>query len=268
MNLRASFLNGKAVIVDEGGEMVLSYPAQDEREAQIRCMSNADTRRDLTNKLNTLKLKLTWVPSDKMPPVPDPEPEEKKDVIYREVPVPISDMEAAISKLIDNLRTNDIKIEAEGERHKEEMKILNADQESIKQHLYDARDGKIYETVECKIVPDYEAGVKRVVRTDTGEVVEEVELTLEEKQLSMLPKEEVDSFPIQVPLKKTVKVEVTEGGEWKEISPKSLKQGDIFRIIKNGKPVNVDGKDMFITVSDAIYDKLLKNVTIDSRTKE
>lgn len=47
------------------------------------------------------------------------------------------------------------------------------------------RDGKELRRVECRLEPDYRAGVMRTIRNDTGDVEDDRALTAEERQMEV-----------------------------------------------------------------------------------
>ena len=68
---------------------------------------------------------------------------------------------------------------AAGAVQTKKLKQLRAEMETVSDHL---RSGTAPRTVMCRWVDDFEHGVKRLVRQDSGEVVEEATLSVEDLQ--------------------------------------------------------------------------------------
>jgi hypothetical protein len=191
MNLKACYSNGQSVIYKPSGEIVYTHPARDENEAEIISMSNQEVRRAILDKLDTITMRVQWVPGG--PDIDigaDTDKAGPADEIFRDVPVdfPPEDYKEKMNRLILDLEESDMAIETENIKHRDTMKELNKKQQDIKEMLYCARRGDIKTTVKCKIEMDYVESKKRVVRLDTGEILEEIEMTMEEKQLDAFQK--------------------------------------------------------------------------------
>jgi len=142
MNLKACFVKGKgkgsdgnAIIYEENGPVIYRAPAADANQARVLIMANAEVRKMLTEKYNTIKLKLDWtdvlpVEEAAVPVEPAPEP----------APGPVEPAERRLGELVDLLRESDDEIEAEMTQHKEIMKALKDKQEKIKKAMYESRD--------------------------------------------------------------------------------------------------------------------------------
>lgn len=63
-----------------------------------------------------------------------------------------------------------------------EIKKLDA---SINRAMTNLNQGFRNEPVECKVIIDYEKGIKTVTRLDTNEIIEEIELSDEDKQMHL-----------------------------------------------------------------------------------
>jgi len=191
MTLKAMFQNGKASIIDLDGNTVMQFDCKDEAEGLAIC-SNKETRQAILSKFNILSFRLEWS-----------EPKTEENPIIRDVEIKHTHFEEKIKGMIFDLEQSDEKISIEKNNHRLAMQDLTKQQEDIKSRLYKAQKGKIMEPVKCKVIMDYKSGMKQIVRTDTGEIIEEVELTTEELQTSVFP-EDKESLPPKPKRKKKV----------------------------------------------------------------
>jgi len=283
MTLKGCFIddwNGEptAIIYKEAGEIVFSAPAKDEREAQVRCMDNAETRKTLFEKLNVHKLpKIEWMGDEPDEVLFDPEQDKEKDpaakepaetpeeaapckaepeTIFRDVPVKMSAdaFEEKVKRLILDLEDVNMAIVAENEKHKNTKKELEGREEAIKDKLYDARRGNLKTTVECNVVMDYASGLKRIIRIDTGEILEEIEMTSAEKQIDALPETKEPAgeiIPLEIGPKSPNRFDVWDGQEWVESLVGKIKKGQKFRIFNKKERIKVAEKEEFVAVKNA-----------------
>jgi hypothetical protein len=107
---------------------------------------------------------------------PQFQPAGKTKVI--EVEVPETYTEAEIKRLVRSLQM--IKAEAglSAANYREQIK-------DAEKAVFEACNGKSYKPMECAVENDWEAGVRRYIRSDTGEVAKEEKIPWEERQLNM-----------------------------------------------------------------------------------
>ena len=294
MNLKACFHKKtmQAIIYNEDdGKVVMHSGVNDARQAQIYCMTNEDTRRKLTEKLNVISVKVAWLPDGTKAKLTWPdeteeakdkaeEPVKKKpaekvvkvtdDLLFMDLPIQLSpqDFEDLAKRLINDLEDSDAAIESEKVRHKEEMTELNKQQLNIKLRLYDVRRGNMLTRVECEVQFDYAGGIKRIIRTDTGEVVEERDLTKAEMQLDamegLIPQQEPGEIvPIRVSNDSDTRFDTHDGTEWVETAAAKIKKGQRVRIFTGVDPFDIDGKTEFMAVTKAKKDKASGMIHLD-----
>ena len=285
----------QAVIYKEDGEVVFHAGVEDAREAQVRCMTNTETRRVLTEKLKVISVKVEWLPKGPKGKLTWPEeteteqeaPEQEQTgatgseeeqtevqesdkVLFMDLPIQLSpqDFEDLAKRLINDLEDSDAAIESEKVRHKEEMTELNKQQLNIKLRLYDVRRGNMLTRVECEVQFDYAGGIKRIIRTDTGEVVEERDLTKAEMQLDamegLIPQQEPGEIvPIRVSNDSDTRFDTHDGTEWVETAAAKIKKGQRVRIFTGVDPFDIDGKTEFMAVTKAKKDKASGMIHLD-----
>jgi hypothetical protein len=96
---------------------------------------------------------------------------------------------------------------------------------AAKKRIYDMCNGKAYTHIECDVVNDWEAGERRYIRPDTGEIVKREEISMEERQLNMLP--ELDAAtPEQEEQVEEIAVESEENSD--AVEPSLEQQADEF----------------------------------------
>ena len=175
----------------------------------------------------------------------EPAKEEDEDdgdgTIYKEVKIEITDINKTVAGLIYDLELAQDKINAEKVAHSSLMKDLNADYDVAQKKLFQTRNGYSYTTVECEAVMDYEAGVKHITRKDTGEVLEDIDLTQAEIQLNALPveeaTEEVKPIEMQFAFDSSKQIDVLKEEEWIATTIAKLSKGDRFRMSEDGKKI-------------------------------
>lgn len=268
----------QAVIYSDTGEVVYSAGVNDAREAQTRCMTNQDTRRILTDKLNVISVKVEWLPDgpgkkliweNEEETLPQ---EEQNKITFLDLPVRLTpeQFEESAKKLILQLQDSDAAIEAEKVRHKEEMLELNKQQMNIKIRLYDVRQGNMLTRVECEIKRDFPNGTKTIIRKDTGEVVEELQMTQAEMQTEMEGMPEPthgDTIPISVSPESETCFDVFDGKEWVETPVAKIKKDQLIRMFKPSADrspefVEIEGKTEFMTQTKAKKAKKTGVITI------
>ena len=310
MNLKACFWTGtepedaRAVIYKEDGAVVFEAFAGTPQEAEIRCMQNRETRQLLLEKLNTLKINLTWVATsdvDLVFPEAQEEPEtgageqseaeveqeaaeapataESGDTVMVEVPLNLTpdEFKEQVGRLIIDLEKNEIETENEKVRHRNEIKRLDSDQQAIKDKLYEARRGAFKTHVAAKVVMDYGNSMVRIVREDTGEIVEEREMTMAEKQISAIPEDvpaaaeapkvsSEDLIPLKIQPDTDRIFELYDGFEWAVGDPTAIKKDTLFRIYDAQENiVDINGAEEFLAVKKARVAKKSGVISIDCK---
>lgn len=90
---------------------------------------------------------------------------------------------------LDSLRTSRTKLKEEEESTKARLKFLKAEADALEAKVWElrgiTRSGKELQPVECRWSVDQAAGVARLVRQDTGEVVRERALQASERQVKL-----------------------------------------------------------------------------------
>ncbi len=103
----------------------------------------------------------------------------KPHVVQRDLPCQLTDAEKA--ELSEEMATAELGIE----KLKGEVRELNSEKRGLQGHLnalaHALDDGAQDKSVECLWVEDMAKNVKRLIRQDTKEVVEESALTLEDR---------------------------------------------------------------------------------------
>jgi hypothetical protein len=95
-----------------------------------------------------------------------------------EVEVPETYTEAEIKRLVRSLQM--IKAEAglSAANYREQIK-------GAEKAVFEACNGKSYKPMECAVENDWEAGVRRYIRSDTGDIAKEEKIPWEERQLNI-----------------------------------------------------------------------------------
>lgn len=103
----------------------------------------------------------------------------KPHVVQRDLPCALSDAEKA--ELSEEMASAELSIE----KLKGEVQALNTEKRGLQGHLnalaHSLDDGAQDKSVECHWVEDMAKNVKRLVRQDTGDVVDESALTLDDR---------------------------------------------------------------------------------------
>jgi hypothetical protein len=97
-----------------------------------------------------------------------------------EVECDIQPSEQELRRLIRDMQNLELEANASAAEYREQIK-------AAKKRIYDMCNGKAYTHMECDVVNDWEAGERRYIRPDTGEVVKREEISMEERQLNLLP---------------------------------------------------------------------------------
>jgi len=97
-----------------------------------------------------------------------------------EVECDIQPSEQELRRLIRDMQNLELEANASAAEFREQIK-------AAKKRIYDMCNGKAYTSMECDVVNDWDAGERRYTRPDTGEVVKREEISMEERQLNMLP---------------------------------------------------------------------------------
>lgn len=87
-----------------------------------------------------------------------------------------------VAHAVEDLRWLDEEKHETARRHKERKEALV---NKLREAAEAIRTGKEERPVDCRVIRDMEKGVERTVRVDTGEVVRERTLTVEERQLAL-----------------------------------------------------------------------------------
>jgi len=110
---------------------------------------------------------------------------EGPEYIYRDLEVEVSTSEQKLRGLIADLEEAARLLDSETESWKMRKKDLEKSVNTAQQNLFNATSGRARTTIRCLVEKDFENDVKRIVRTDTMEVVETLPLRIEEKQTKL-----------------------------------------------------------------------------------
>jgi hypothetical protein len=95
-----------------------------------------------------------------------------------EVECPTTKSEDNIKRLVRDLQRIKAEALASAASYREDIK-------AAEKALFDECNGKSYTSMECKVENDWESGVRRYIRPDTGGVAKEEQIPYEERQLNM-----------------------------------------------------------------------------------
>jgi len=146
----------------------------------------------------------------------------------------------------------------------------------IQQLRKDIEERKMTSQVECEIVFHWTKGKKDIIRKDTGEKVETIEITDVDTQEKLnlechgqevtQPKKKIEEEKSAAPGKKgneiivpfeiindsNYTVEVKNEDHFVEIPFAGLVTGHLFRLIKDGKAIEIDGHNLFVAYEEPI----------------
>lgn len=199
---------------------------------------------------------------------------EGPEYIYRDLEVEVSTSEQKLRGLIADLEEAARLLDSETESWKMRKKDLEKSVNTAQQNLFNATSGRARTTIRCLVEKDFEADVKRIVRTDTMEVVETLPLRIEEKQTElplaeMKPAEPSSETPAPESEEKLLEIEsenaagdlrtvnaLDDQGQWIGVPFKDLAEGATIRLFEaDGAEVkDSDGNTIFVTRGEACED--------------
>jgi len=146
------------------------------------------------------------------------------------------------------------------------MKKLDAEIRTLAKNY---REKTKVEEIECIIEFNWTKGIKHIIRKSSGEVLQEKPITDEDRQEKLdledhgkpldgsIPEESGESEDATdgkvleiVDNEPGTDVEVKNGEKWVEIPFAGLKEGQTFRMVKEGEIQNYEGKETFKAIGD------------------